>query len=117
MSTQVLENQTANVTEPDPQPVSAMKSYDFKLEIYPREEFKTQYATVRWTLDPNYAVGSLDKVLLKEGGQLLSEMRVLGSQTWGTNITWRTGLSASYVAWNYVTESSVERELVVTQST
>jgi len=39
------------------------------------------------------------------------------SQTWGTNITWRTGLSASYVAWNYVTESSVERELVVTPST
>ena len=124
MSTQVLENETASVTELNagvvkstlshPPQQSVRKDYPFTLIIF--ERFGRAF--INWQLDPNYAIGPEDTVQLREGGKFMTNLRVNGtSGQWDTGHDYGSGLNASYWAWNYVTGSAGWRQLVVTPDT
>ncbi len=124
MSTQTLEQSAAQVTELDAEavkkvlaplpPVRAERDYHITIELL--EHGGTSH--IRWWLDLNYAVGSLDELKLMDGPNVLATVRVPGLQgEWNTNKPFGTGLSASYWAWNYVTGSADWRQLVRTPNT
>jgi len=112
MSTQAVENQTAHVTELK---AERTRSYEFTLKIFQSHGF----ATIEWTLDPNYAIGSEDFIHLYEGTRDTGQkMRVVGhSNQWQTSHPFGSDLKAVYKAWNYETGKAGPRDLVVTPNT
>jgi len=114
MSNQALKNETANVNLLAAERRSATRSYKLDLEIF--EE--NGYAAIKWILDPRYAIGSEDKIYVREDTKMTHEMRVVGhSATWKTPHVWGSGLSAAYMAWNYEDKHAGLLELVATPNT
>ena len=93
-------------------PVSATRSYAFKLdlhELYGR-------AFISWSLDPTYAIGANDAVLLYEGDTYYALSAVkTPTSSFDTGHAWGKGLIARYWAYDYATSSY--KFLVVTPAT
>jgi hypothetical protein len=122
MSTQVLENETAQATELTAEavknalssrpPQSATRLYPFTITV--SEKFGRAF--ISWQLDPNYAMGPGDVVQLREGERMIGNWRAMGlSGEVDTGRNWGSGLNASYWSRNYL--AGDWRQLVVTQNT
>lgn len=107
-------NAVQAVLEPEGNPQTATATYPITISIY--ESFGR--AVISWQLDPNYAIGNLDVVQLREGTQLWDNSPKIQTTSgqWDTGHDWGSGLNASYWSWNYGSEAGY-RKLVVTPNT
>ena len=102
------------VLEPAGNPQATTATYPITISIF--ENFGRAF--ISWQLDPNYAIGNLDVVQLREGDKLIDNSPQIQTTSgqWDTGHDWGTGLNASYWSWNYGSADGY-RKLAVTPNT